>query len=151
MTTKILHSFAELGEHLNTDKKKLVKALEKSLGEAAKAIQENAQEKIGEYQETAGPYPAWEPLAESTEAAKARHGYPADAPLLASGGLRDSIEAEHKGLEAVVGTNDPTAAYQEFGTASIPPRSFLGAAAFEQQEEIQKLIGKAIIGAFTEK
>jgi hypothetical protein len=76
--------------------------------------------------------PQWPPLAASTIAEKERLGYTgqisATDPLLREGTLRDSIAAEVEGLELVVGSPDPIAAYQEMGTARIRPRPFLGPA-----------------------
>ncbi len=145
--SKLLHSFAELEAALAEARRKAIAAAEHALGEAARAVQEDAQARIGEYQMSSWPFPEWQPLAASTEAEKARLGYPDNAPLLRDGSLRDSIVAEHDGMEAVVGSKDPVAAYQEFGTDTIPPRPFIGPAAFDSREKIQHTIGAAVAGA----
>lgn len=145
--SKQLNSLSELKTALAACRQRALSGAETALGEAALIVQEDARNRIGEYQQATGPFAAWEPLADSTEKEKARQGYPSNAPLLAEGGLRDSIVVEHKGKEAVVGSNDPAAAYQEFGTDNIPPRPFLGPAAFDNQEKIHKLIGDAVKAA----
>jgi phage gpG-like protein len=66
------------------------------------------------------------PLADSTQAERARKGYPSDATLLRTGRLRDSIKWEHESpRKTVFGSDDPKAPYHEFGTDRIPARSFL--------------------------
>jgi phage gpG-like protein len=97
-----------------------------ALERAARMIEHRAKEKIGEYQEQAGPFIAWAELAESTKADRARQGYPDDEPLLRTGELRDSIEHFVADGEAHIGSNNDIAVYQELGTEHIPPRSFLG-------------------------
>jgi hypothetical protein len=64
--------------------------------------------------------------------------------------MRDSIEhrveTEGLGMEVVglVGTDNEIAKYQELGTRTIPPRSFLGEAAMHKEEEIHELFGSAM-------
>ena len=50
-------------------------------------------------------------------------------PWLRTGALRDSIQSTTTGLEATIGTTDPSAAPQEMGTVHLPPRPFLAPAA----------------------
>ncbi len=147
----LLHNLADLRLRLEAGNDKVMLAARLALGEAAKLVQQDAKDRIGEYQDASGPFSAWEPLAEDTEAEKARLGYPQDAPLLRDGDLRDSIVTEQSGNEAVVGSPDPVAAWQEFGTVNIPPRPFLGPAAFSNREEIRELIGEAVTGALAGK
>jgi HK97 gp10 family phage protein len=92
-------------------------------------IKDVAQGEIGFYQTDIAPYPDWAPLADSTEAEKARLGYEPDAPLLRTGDMRASIKSEAEGNEAVVGSNDEKLKYHEFGTDKMPPRPVLGPAA----------------------
>jgi HK97 gp10 family phage protein len=120
-------------------------ALRSGLDRVASTIERDAKAKIGHYQGDSGPFSAWEPLADSTEEEKARLGYPPDAPLLRDGDLRESIKHEVGALEAVVGSQSPIAAYQEFGTATIPPRPFIGPAAFENKETISRELGVALV------
>jgi hypothetical protein len=63
--------------------------------------------------------------------------------------LRDSIGHVVEGNVGYVGTNDPIAPYQEFGTSKIPPippRPFLGGALAATEGEIPKIFG-SLVGA----
>lgn len=145
--TKVLDSFSKLSDALIVDNLLAIVAAETAMGFAAKVVQKDAQDRIGEYQNETGPFPAWQPLADSTEAEKARLGYPSGAPLLRTGEMRDSIVTEHNALEAIIGSKDPVAKYQELGTDKIPPRPFLGPAAYDSREKIHRIIGKAVAGS----
>lgn len=122
-----------------------VVSLNVGLHAAANVIEKSAKEKIGHYQGESGPFPEWAPLADATEDEKARLGYPLGAPLERTGELRDSIEHEVVGLEAVVGSKDPVAEWQEFGTDRIPPRPFIGPAAFESKDKVEGILGAATV------
>jgi HK97 gp10 family phage protein len=122
---------------------------ETALEKCAVLIETDAKAQIGFYQPQVGPFQDWAELADSTEADKARKGYPLDAPLLREGDLRNSIEHEVVGREAVIGSKSDIAEYQEFGTATIPPRPFIGPAAFRNKENIQKILGHAIVEGIT--
>lgn len=124
-------------------------AEQKGLERIAKIIQEDAKQRIGEYQSEEGGFPAWADLADSTEAEKARLGYPIDAPLLRTGELRDSIEKEVERGEAVVGSKMDIAEYQEFGTERIPPRPFIGPAAFSNKDKIERMLGAVMVEGLT--
>jgi len=121
----------------------------KMLEKVAVLVENDAKKRIGSYQETVGPFQDWAPLAESTEDEKARLGYDTGAPLLREGDLRESIEHEVKGLDAVIGSKMDIAAYQEFGTDKIPPRPFIGPAAFANKEKIREMLGVALIEGIT--
>ena len=73
-------------------------------------------------------------------------GGPHDQPWRESGGLQASIESSADGLIAQVGSNDPAAAPQELGTATVPPRPFLApaAAAAAAGERIAQDIGATL-------
>lgn len=120
-------------------------ALREGLEKAALAIVKIAKEEVGEYQPAVGPYQEWELLAQSTEADKEAKGYRLEAPLERTGELRDSYEAEVDGLDAIAGSKDPIAYYQEIGTAHIPPREVLGPAAIRARKKIERAIGKALV------
>lgn len=139
------YSLASFTAHLAEMAVETVVSLNVGLHAAAAVIEKDAKDKIGHYQGEAGPFPEWKPLADSTEDEKARLGYPSDAPLLREGDLRDSIKHEVEGLEAVIGSQSPIAGYQEFGTDHIPPRPFIGPAAFENKEKIQGILGAATV------
>lgn len=112
---------------------------------AAKIIQEDAQKRIGEYQDYTGPFNAWAPLAESTQEDRVAKGFTADDPLLRTGELRDSIEVSAKGNEAVVGSVGDIALYQEVGTDRIPPRPFLGPAGYDSKLSIGEMAGETLV------
>jgi len=121
------------------------------LARAAAVIEKAAKARIGHYQPEVGPYPAWAPLAAATEAQKARMGFPSDAPLLASGAMRDNISTEMSGNEAVIGSPDDRAVYHEFGTSKMPPRPVFGPVAFNCAEEVGQLVGGAVIASLVGK
>lgn len=115
-----------------------------SLEKAAVVVKTEAKRSIGEYQAEAGPFAAWEPLAESTLEQKSKKGRaPPDNPLLVTGDLRESIEHNVVSDEAHVGSNSDVAVWQELGTNRIPARSFLGGAAVRKTDEVKNLIGEA--------
>jgi hypothetical protein len=137
------NSFAKFAEHL------LVVGVEQHLADhellesAAVQIERRAKEKIGEYQDAAGPFEAWQPLAPATVEQRVALGYAPDDPLLRDGTLRDSIEHKVEGREAHIGSDLDIALWQELGTEKIPPRSFLGGSAFELAPKIVREIGVA--------
>jgi hypothetical protein len=142
------HEFGSLAEASMHFAKLQVDALaevQSGLRKAAKVVENEAKRSIGEYQEAIGPFPAWEPLSDATEAEKARKGYPVDAPLLRTGEMRDSIEHELDGLEAVIGSMDDKLLYQELGTAAIPPRPVLGPAVLRKMDTVQRVLGTALM------
>lgn len=122
---------------------------------SAKLVQTDAQNQLGEYQGAAGGFPAWAPLRDATLADKEAKGFPVPSPLLRTGDLRDSIQYEVGAWEAVIGSQSPIAAYQEFGTSrtgwgiGIAPRPFLGPAAFKNRDKIRAIIGMAVIAGFS--
>lgn len=124
-------------------------ALHEGLKVAVKLIEKTAKRKIGEYQKESGPFQDWAELAESTQEDRERKGYPTDEPLLREGDLRDSIQSEVHILEGVVGSKSPIAAYQEYGTDRIPPRPFIGPAAYENKEKIKAIVGAAAFSGIT--
>lgn len=111
---------------------------------AAEEIQKTAQGEIGFYQDQIGPYAAWEQLADSTEAEKARLGFEPDAPLLRTGGMRKSINRTVIGNDATVGSNDPTMIYHELGTTKMAPRAVLGPAAIHSKGRVKLIIGSTM-------
>lgn len=109
-------------------------------------IEENARNQVGHYQAAVGPFPAWAPLAASTEASKAAMGFPSDAPLLAAGAMLASFGHEVSGMEGVAGAKDPKAVFHETGTSRMPPRPVWGPAAFNTRGDIEKILGHAAMG-----
>lgn len=127
----------------------LHESMKNGLEEAARRIAETAKDEVGHYQPSVGPFNKWDDLADSTEADKARKGFPADAPLERTGGFRDSWQFEVDGLEAVVGSKDEKAPWFEFGTTRMPPRPVLGPAVIHNGNFIRRIIGKAAVEGIT--
>lgn len=115
-----------------------------ALHKVGEMVRDEAKDELGTYQGAAGPTAAWSPLAESTKADRVAKGYPEDEPLLRSGDLRDSITYEVEGDTVSIGSDSDVAVYQELGTATIPPRSFLAGAAYRKEPEIVAEIGAAV-------
>lgn len=118
-------------------------AQEAALKQAAKIVEDEAKAEIGHYQGAAGPFAAWAPLKPETIARKAN----GDTPLLESGEMRESIGTVIGTDEANVGSNNDKAVWQELGTATIPPRSFLGGAAVRKSPEVAEIVGRTIHSA----
>jgi HK97 gp10 family phage protein len=147
--SKQLTSLGDLAKALTLGAVAAMVSAERGLAKAAQLVQEDAKDRIGHYQGAVGPFPDWAPLADATEADKAAKGYPLGAPLLREGDLRDSIVTETNITEAVIGSKMDIAAYQEFGTTRIPPRPFLGPAAFENRDKIQRIIGSHVVAGLS--
>ncbi|MDI9222146.1 hypothetical protein QMZ30_14670 [Pantoea sp. EA-12] len=128
----------------------LHKRLADGLEEVAACIEQTARDEIGFYQPAVGPFQDWASLAESTEADKARKGFPLEAPLLRTGEFRDTWEHEVSGFEAVVGSKDNRAPWFEFGTVNMPPRPVLGPAVIHNEHTIRRILGRAAVTGMTE-
>lgn len=124
-----------------------------ALEHAARIVEREAKAEVGTYQDAAGPFAAWAPLAEATQADRVAKGFSPNDPLLRTGALRDSIGHKVEGHEAVVGSPLDIAVYQELGTngggwgGPIPPRSFLGGAAVRKAPEVAHVIGHGLVQA----
>lgn len=138
---KHFDSFGAFAAHLTRLAAKAPAVMHHATDRAAAIIEERAKDEIGQYQPAVGPYPAWPPLAESTEARKASAGYPVGAPLLATGEMYGSVGRTVSGTEAVIGAEDPKIVYHELGTDRIPPRPVFGPAAFGARDTVRKLLG----------
>lgn len=132
-------------------------AQHEAMGWAVDVVKEEAKAVIGEgYDYPASERPsayspdaAWKGLAPATVADRIASGFPADEPLLRTGHLRDSIESRVEqgfrlDVEGVIGSDNEIAVYQELGTGTIPPRPFLGGAAFHKKEEVADILGHAV-------
>jgi HK97 gp10 family phage protein len=128
-------------------------AAKHAVSKCAKIVEKCAKRKIGEYQEQAGPFIAWQELADSTKADRARKGFPENDPLLRTGEMRESIghAVSIDGMEAQIGSNSEIAVFQEVGTSRMPSRSFLGGAMADKLPEIKEIIGAALVGALIGK
>jgi hypothetical protein len=142
---KEFRSFAAFAGHLIERSAVTAISLRSGLKAAAVAVERTAKEEIGQYQPQVGPFPAWEPLAESTVADRVSQGFSPDEPLLRAGDLKNSISHSVEGLEALVGSTSDVAIYQEMGTLRIPPRPFLGPAAMRNEHKILEAAGAAAV------
>jgi hypothetical protein len=93
-----------------------------------------AKEALGTYEF------GWVSLKPETIARKVR----GDSPLLETGKLKDSIQWRAEGRHGEVGTDLDEGLWMEFGTSKIPPRSFLAAAAQQQEHLIHEMAVKAV-------
>lgn len=110
------------------------------LGHVGGLIQHQAQSFVGTY-DAPGPWPQ---LAESTQADRARKGFPENEPLLRTGELERSIKHKVEGRTVHIGSDLDAAVFQELGTARIPPRSFLASAAVVKEGQAVRLVGRAV-------
>lgn len=122
-------SFAQFGRHLAKVAAKGEAVADHMTKVSAQVVKDDAQWRIGAYQDAVGPFNAWEPLAHSTVMDRIRKGYTPFDPLLRTGEMRDSIAVDVTGQTAVIGSDSDIAVWQELGTKHIPPRPFLGPAA----------------------
>jgi phage gpG-like protein len=126
-----------------------LKVLEHDLHETESAIIAKACQMVANAaKEALGTYEfGWVSLAPETIAHKMR----GDSPLLETGELRDSIQWNSSAHEGHVGSNLDKAVWMELGTSKIPPRSFLAAAAMQQEELIHKMAAKAVVACIAGK
>lgn len=141
---------AEMGllgfiQHLVGATVRIAEEEHKALERAARIVEAEAKHEIGTYQDTAGQFVQWAELADSTKQQRARLGFAENDPLLRTGELRDSIGHAVGDKEAVVGSDSQIAEWQELGTKTIPPRSFLGGAAYRKREEVAKELGRSAV------
>lgn len=119
--------------------------VKKSLEKSAELVETTAKEEIGTYQSGAGPFGSWPELADATKEERSKKGFSPDDPGLRTGAMRDSIQ--HKltsDTEAAVGSDADELLWFEVGTKHQPPRSVLGIAAVNKEEEICKLFTENI-------
>jgi hypothetical protein len=148
MITREFDSVLKFVEHLTVLAASIHEAEHKALDEALVLLEKDMAARIGQYQDASGRFPAWAPLAESTEAEKERLGYPSDAPLLREGDLQQSFTHSTDGpREGLVGSTDDTMLYHEMGTSKMPPRPVVGPAWFDNSEKVRRLLGHAVAEA----
>jgi hypothetical protein len=140
---ELLELAAKLGEIALQQHEMEHRILEK----AAVLVEKRAKEKVGEYQEQAGPFVAWQELADATKEGRLKQGYTEDDPGLRSGEMRDSIEHEVQVPEAHVGSDDDKLVWFELGTSKQPPRSVLGGAVVDEMEKIIEIVGESAVAA----
>ena len=144
-----MREFSLLGfvEHIGRIGAEMVVVEHDALERAAVIVDREAKRSVGHYQAQAGPFAAWEDLAESTQQDRAAHGYPDNEPELRTGEMRDSIEHVVHGREADIGSNSEILEWQELGTAKMPPRSILGGAAVRKAPAVAHEIGESVVMA----
>ena len=143
-----MKEFSNLGSlalHLAGQEVALLASLHAGLEKCAVRLETTMESEIGHYQPGIGPFAAWADLADSTEAQKARMGYPAAAPLEASGKMKKSFTHTTTALETVVGSTDPKMVYHEFGTPKMPARAVVGPALLSNKEYIRRVLGAATV------
>lgn len=138
----------ELSKLLNSASLTVEHRLALAVREYAKEVEKEAKEEIGHYQQAAGPFPAWVPLAESTQQDRVSKGFSADDPELRTGELRDSIKSEASGLSSIAGSTSEVMFWQENGTAKMPPRSIIGIAYIRKLEFLEEELGKCVLRSF---
>ncbi len=147
----MIRDFTILGfvEHLAVLGAEIAHAEVEGLDRAAELIETEAKAAFGIYQDQAGPFAAWDELAEATKADRVRQGYPEDEPELRSGATRDSIERTvvAHAKEAEIGSDSEILEWQELGTKHMPPRSILGGAAVRCADRVATILGDRYYGA----
>ncbi|MDE2354946.1 MAG: hypothetical protein KGL17_07985, partial [Betaproteobacteria bacterium] len=121
--------FQAFVRHLSALEQRTAGTIAKAATAAAIVIEAEAKSEIGTYQEGAGPFVAWQELADSTKRDRVAKGFTENDPGLRTGAMRDSIEHATDGAQAFVGSNDDHLVWFEQGTRTQPPRSVLGLAA----------------------
>lgn len=140
---ELLELVAKLGELELRQHEMEHHALEK----VAVIVEKRAKEKIGEYQDQAGPFIAWPELAEFTKEDRLSKGFTENDPGLRTGEMRDSIEHMVIGDEAHVGSDDDKLVWFELGTVNQPPRSVLGGAVVDEMDKIIGTVGESAIAS----
>jgi hypothetical protein len=123
---------AGLVEHAAQAKERMEKA--------AALVEAEAKRVIGTYQEAAGPFEAWAPLANRTLETNTEN-----TPGLVTGEMRDSIGTHVEEHEASIGSNDPKLLWFELGTKSQPSRHVLGTAAVHVEKEVVEMLGHGAV------
>ena len=118
-----------------------------ALEKAAVVVEKRAKEKVGEYQDAAGPFAGWAELADATKDDRARQGFTENDPGLRTGEMRDSIEHTVTGNEAHVGADDDKLVWFELGTVNQPPRSVLGGAVADEMDRIIEIVGESAVAS----
>lgn len=129
-------SFAQFAAHIRQIERTAPQVEHHAIDDASRHFLDAVHDIPGVYQT------GWPGLEESTQADRVRHGYSADDPLLRNGTLRDSYQRhvlDHR--HAVVGSDDPRAAWFENGTSRMPPRPILQAAEAAYGKHIADGIG----------
>lgn len=73
-----------------------------------------------------------------------------ESPWLQTGDLCDSIGLQVDAATVVIGSNNPVAVYQEFGTHTTLPRAFLGPTAVAASDAVLATVGATIAEALAD-
>ena len=141
-------NLAEWAKHLNRQAETQKVRMHAAIVESGKLVEETAKENIGHLQPEKGPFEAWKPLAPSTIEDKRRLGFDGSdhyKPLYRTGKMKASIDLVVFGNGFVVGSRDPVAGYQEFGTSRMPARPFIQPAMFTSLPAIHKIFGRVVV------
>lgn len=106
---------------------------------AGQIVETEAKRVIGTYDYN------WVELADATKEDRVSQGFPENEPLLRTGEMRDSIEHRVEGDTVHIGSDNDKAVWQELGTVTIPPRSFLKGAVEHKLAEIEEAIGRTVV------
>lgn len=137
---KTLNSLGDLARAFEQNAKQIHVGIAAAMKTSAIAVADAAKEKLDGKEQPQD----WPELSDSTKAERVRKGYDENAPLLASGALRDSIQYRSSEKSFEVGSDNQIAVYQELGTATIPPRPFLAPALHDKIPGILENVGKAV-------
>lgn len=137
---KTFKSLPDLARALEQNAKQLQAVLAEAMKTSAIAVVEAAKDELDGKDKPQD----WPELSDATKAKHVRKGYDESAPLEASGALRDSIQYRSSEKSFEVGSDSQIAVYQELGTATIPPRSFLAPALHNKIPGILETVGKAV-------
>jgi hypothetical protein len=137
MQTHTLQSFANLLTQMAAN---MPTAQHHAMEQACQVVETEAKRVIGTYDY------GWPQLAASTQADRVSKGFSANDPLLRTGEMRDSINHVSSPVEGRIGSNDDKALWQELGTRTIPPRSFLAGALRHEANHVVAILGQAVRG-----
>lgn len=135
----------EIADGMSRAAKEAMVTDRRGLQRACMLIKREAKKKIGVYQAQAGEFDEWALLKDATKADRVRQGFSEDEPLLRTGELRKSIRYRTTPFEGVVGSTSQIMVYQELGTATIPKRPVLGAAAYEHKDRVLSIVAGTIM------
>ncbi|CBJ38336.1 putative bacteriophage-related protein [Ralstonia solanacearum CMR15] len=141
---KTFNSFGAFAAHLAKLAETGPAVMHHALDLSAAEIQKTARGMIGDYQPAVGPFPAWEELADSTQAERARLGFSENDPGFRTGDMQASIQKIVDGHTAAIGSNDQHLVWFDQGTTNQPPRPVFGPAAIHSKHRVESLIGRSI-------
>lgn len=142
---KEFKSFAAFAAHLDRLAVASAEVKHHMLEKAAEEVQKTAQGMIGDYQGAVGEFRAWEELAESTQAERARLGFSENDPGFRTGQMQQSIQRSVGDSEMVVGSSDQHLVWFDQGTSNQPPRAVLGPAAIHSEKRVRKILGATML------